>query len=44
MYHIEFVVVNINKPNRRKNQKINYSNNLLVKLVMQCGKGLINGR
>lgn len=34
-YYLRFVAVNINKNNKRNHQKMNYSNNLLVKLVLQ---------
>lgn len=34
-YYLRFVAVNINKNNKRNHQKMNYSNNLLVKMVLQ---------
>ena len=36
-YHLEFIVVNINKSVKRTSNKMNYSKDLLVKLTMHSG-------
>ena len=35
-YYLRLVAVNINKHNKRSNNKMNYSNQLLLKLILQC--------
>lgn len=39
-YYMRLIAVNINKHTKRSTNKMNYSNNLLVKIILQCSNHL----